>query len=137
MTPEKPFLRVVAGVAIRNSHVFLAKRRSDDNLGGLWEFPGGKLEEGESPREALEREFQEEFGAEIEVGRQLGVNAHEYDHAIVELMAYEVTFRSPISQTAAHDCIAWVPIEDLEFYELAPADEFLRKLLIQSLERAS
>ncbi|MGB9692721.1 MAG: (deoxy)nucleoside triphosphate pyrophosphohydrolase, partial [Candidatus Sumerlaeaceae bacterium] len=110
------------------------KRRADDSLGGFWEFPGGKVEEGETPEAALKREFFEEFGALVEVGSFLGSNTHEYDHVIIELIGYEVSLLGAISRMDAHECMAWVPIADLEFYDLAPADEFLKGFLVENQE---
>lgn len=126
---------VVAGVARQNGRVLLAQRRHDDSLGGLWEFPGGKVETGETPSQALVREFYEEFGATIRVGAWLGSQVHDYPHKSIELCAYEVELLSPLRRLEAHERVAWVAPEDLIKYELAPADEFLRTILLNRAEK--
>ncbi len=69
-----PFLHVVAGLLVEEGKIFIAQRLESDSSPGKWEFPGGKVEEGETPRSALVREWKEELGVDIEVIRLFGTN---------------------------------------------------------------
>jgi 8-oxo-dGTP diphosphatase len=89
----------------------------------MWEFPGGKLEDGESPEEALVRECQEECGIAVEVAEILEVTHHRYSEKEVLLLFYRCELRGGEVrhlQVADH---AWVALEDLDDYPLPPADE--------------
>jgi 8-oxo-dGTP diphosphatase len=84
---------VAAGVLIDGERVLLSQRRADTHLAGMWEFPGGKVESGEDPREALRRELEEELGVDAIVGDIVDVAFHRYDDAnkAVLLLFYEAT----------------------------------------------
>lgn len=124
-------VRVVAGVARQGNCVLIARRRHDDVLGGLWEFPGGKVEAGETPEQALKREFFEEFGAEIKVKNCIGARIHTYPDRLIELIGYEVELLTPIQHQNAHEDLAWIPVGELSSFALAPADEFLKDFLLK------
>ena len=81
---------VVAGVIRSGESVLLAQRPNDDPLGPRWEFPGGKVEYGESPEESLRRELLEELAIQVEVGGLLGEVIHDYGTGRIRLIAYEV-----------------------------------------------
>jgi len=86
-------LEVAIGAIVENSYeagprVLICLRPKGVVLGGLWELPGGKIEPGETPAECLRREFEEELGLSIEVGRPLGPIEHVYDHAHVLLRPF-------------------------------------------------
>lgn len=100
----------------------MAKRQRGDHLEGLWEFPGGKIEAGETPQECLARELEEEFHVRAEVGDFIGSNRHDYDGRQIELLAYEVHVPTGEFRLNEHEEIHWVPIERLLTYDLAPAD---------------
>ncbi|MFH1277141.1 MAG: (deoxy)nucleoside triphosphate pyrophosphohydrolase [Candidatus Eisenbacteria bacterium] len=87
---RKPSIRVVAGVARRGRRVLAALRPEGKPYPGFWEFPGGKVEEGESDAEALRREFREELGVEAAVGSEIASYTHEYPEKIVELHFLEI-----------------------------------------------
>jgi len=113
---------VAAAVVIESSRVLLTQRAEGQHLAGLWEFPGGKLESGESPEEALVRECLEECGIEIEVAEILDVTFHRYPEKDVLLLFYRCSLISGEVrhlQVAAH---AWVDPKELGRYELPPAD---------------
>lgn len=115
-------IRVTAAVIERDSTILIAKRRQDHPLGGLWEFPGGKIEDGEDPRACLARELQEEFGIEAAITDHLMTHVHNYPQATIELQSYRALHISGTFELRDHDEIRWVsPLEMLE-YEFAPAD---------------
>lgn len=114
---------VVAAVIVRDGRVLLTRRLEGQHLAGLWEFPGGKLEGGESPEEALVRECREECGIEVEVGEIVDVTYHRYPEKDVLLLFYRCELRAGEVrhlQVADH---AWVAPSELDDYPLPPADE--------------
>src|SRR5512136_2787981 len=92
MTSEKTTL-VTAAIIIQNSQVLITQRRLEDRMGGKWEFPGGKIEPGETPEACLQRELQEELGILTDIHQLYAVNQHAYLHLKIELQAYLVTIR--------------------------------------------
>ena len=124
---------VAAAVIIRAGCVLLTRRAEGQHLAGLWEFPGGKLEDGESPEEALARECEEECGIEIAVSEILEVTHYRDPEKDVLLLFYRCELSSGEvrhRQVADH---AWVTPADLDRYPLPPADEAV-VARIQALE---
>jgi 8-oxo-dGTP diphosphatase len=115
-------LKVVAAVVERNGRVLIAQRRPDDRLGGQWEFPGGKVEAGETPEAALVRELREEFAIESEVLGFVGANIHAYETFTIELLAYRVRYLAGAFALHDHQAIRWVTPAELSGYPFAAAD---------------
>lgn len=92
------------------------------SLPGLWEFPGGKIEEGESPKEALKRELVEELRCVVEIGELVETTEHQYDFGVVVLSTYYCALRGSEPVLTEHSEIRWVPASDLRQLEWAPAD---------------
>ena len=115
-------LKVTAGVLGRDGKFLIAKRKKDDVLGGLWEFPGGKIEEGETPEECLTRELKEELDITVEVGELITSNKHKYPHGYFELIAYRVKYISGEIVLNDHDDFKWVTIDEMDSFEFPPAD---------------
>src|SRR6185503_21266775 len=101
-------IEVAAGVVFRDGRVLITQRRPDDHLGGLWEFPGGKRESGETFAACLRRELMEELGIEVEVGECLGSVTHRYPGKTVHLRFYRCAWR--LHEPSALGCqdFAWV-----------------------------
>jgi len=116
-------LDVVAAVVLRDGMVFAARRSPRKAQGGKWEFPGGKIEPGETPREALERELKEELGVQVSVGRHLTTNTTQVDDLKVRLHCFVADFVGvdPVESTD-HDLLRWVPSAELTKLDWAPAD---------------
>jgi len=113
---------VIAGLISANGKFLIARRNLNKSLGGLWEFPGGKLSDNETPEACLKRELMEELHIDSEVGKYLCKNTHEYDDFTIELHLYEVTSFSGEPVLTEHEDIQWVGIEEFDKYEFAPAD---------------
>jgi 8-oxo-dGTP diphosphatase len=126
-------IRVVAAVIERDGAYLITQRRPSAVLALLWEFPGGRVEEGETDEAALRREVTHRLGAEIEVGTLISFVSHDYEHYTVDLHLYEcrITGAEPMA-LAVHD-FRWVRSEAFEQYPFTPADEAsMSKLLGES-----
>ncbi len=115
-------IEVVGAVFLRNGTVFAARRGPDKALPGLWEFPGGKIEPGETAEEALARELKEELLIDAHVGTHLITTQQNYDFGVVNLSTYYCELRSGEPQLTEHTEARWVPYSQLLDLEWAPAD---------------
>jgi 8-oxo-dGTP diphosphatase len=113
---------VTAAIAIRDKHVLLAKRAIGQSLAGYWEFPGGKLEPGETLQKCLERELLEELNIKTRAGAVFHENLYEYNNGAINLVGLETELLSDNFVLLVHDEIQWVKIVNLLDYKLAPAD---------------
>jgi 8-oxo-dGTP diphosphatase len=126
-------VRVVAGIAVSGNKIFIARRSPNKSLAGLWEFPGGKVESGESDEAALLREFKEEFDREIVLGEFFHENVHTDSDKSIQLVSYFISFHDFPKQSNSHDALEWTKIEELGRYEFCPADKEVVQRLIQNL----
>ena len=124
--------RVTAAVLEKDGLILLARRKDSDALAGKWEFPGGKLEEGETPEACLARELAEEFGIVAEVGAYICSSEFEYNHFHVELLAYRAKHVSGDFVLNDHSAIEWVKPGDILSYDLASADIPVAKALLDN-----
>ena len=123
MIKSSNIIRVTAAILESNGKILIAKRKSLDTLfGGFWEFPGGKIEEGETPEECMARELKEELEIEVEVGELITSNEHKYPHGIFELLANKVKHISGAFILNDHDEIKWITIDELSNFKFPPAD---------------
>ncbi len=124
-----PHYTVAAAVIGRDGKFLLAKRSSKGLLGGMWEFPGGKIDTGETLEECLMREIREELAVEIRVGEPFGVYEHAYTHFRIRLHAFLCVLKcgEPSPIVAAE--LAWVSSADLGHYPMGKVDrQIARKL---------
>ena len=119
---NQPLVRVVAAVLEESGMVLIAKRREGDALAGKWEFPGGKIEQGETPEIALERELREELGIETVIGELVCTSTYIYEHMSVELAAYVARWISGDIVPLVHDEIRWVAPAVLSSYDFPEAN---------------
>ena len=129
-------LLVVAGVVQRDGKIMLCQRRPGVHNGLKWEFPGGKLEDGESPEDALRRELREELSIEVEVGHVLDAVYHRYADRDVLLLFYPCKIVAGEPRTVDCNAVAWVAPEDVPGYDFADADRvFVDRNMGQSSAR--
>ena len=122
-------IEVVAGVIYKDNKFLIAQRNFKKSQGGLWEFPGGKLESGESCEAALKREIFEEFEAEIEVEGYITENIHHYPEKDIKLMFYKAKLVSDKLVLKEHEDYRWITKEDKDKFEFAGADKIVFDLL--------
>lgn len=115
-------IRVVAAVIHQDGKYLITQRREHASLPLLWEFPGGRVEPGESDTEALQREFIERLGAAVEVGKPVAFRRHDYDGYSVELVLYEAKLTSPELEPKRVKEYRWVPADEFSQYPFPPAD---------------
>jgi 8-oxo-dGTP diphosphatase len=114
--------QVTAGIIIDRGKVFIARRGPNSTLPGSWEFPGGKIETGETPEECLERELREEFHVEVQVGALYCESTYHYDHGAIKLLCYLTCHVSGEFIPTVHDEFTWAAFDELRDYDFAPAD---------------
>jgi 8-oxo-dGTP diphosphatase len=117
-------VEVVAAVIERAGRILIARRHGGSHLGGLWEFPGGKRQPGETPEAALVREIREELDAAVTVGELLDDVEWTYPEKTVRLLFFRCALAGE-PRAAEGQEIAWVAPADLDRYEFPPADEGL------------
>ena len=116
-------MKVTAGIMEENGLVLIARRKPGKHMGGKWEFPGGKIEEGEQPRDALRRELDEELGIDAKIGEEVARIRHEYKSGnSVELRFYVVHhYKGEIENRIFRD-VRWSPRSELPSYDFLEAD---------------
>jgi 8-oxo-dGTP diphosphatase len=129
---RKPELTVVAALILRDSKILVCQRHRDDTHSLQWEFPGGKVEPGEAPQEALARELREELGVEATIGRELFRTRHRYRESQPELEL--IFFQAILDQSAAlqnlvFEGFEWAAPSALPQYNFLQADEEFVALL--------
>ena len=113
---------VTAAVIEEGGRVLIARRKQGDRCEGRWEFPGGKVEPGETPEESLKRELREELGIDVAVGEQLGVCPFRAGKAQMELLVYRTRIVSGKIVCHDHDEVRWVEPGELGRYDLTDPD---------------
>lgn len=133
----KKNIHVVGAVIVEEGKILCAQRGEMKILPLKWEFPGGKIEKGESPQQALIREIDEEMHCKIKVGDQIVHTVHEYDFGTVHLTTFYCRLVSGKPVLTDHVAIKWLLPAELELLEWAPADiptiERLSKEILESL----
>lgn len=117
-----PEIHVVAAVLRDHRGVMIAERPAGKPMAGYWEFPGGKLEAGESAQDALRRELKEELGIDVRRAHRLLQLSHDYPDRRVHLDVWRVTHYAGEPRSHEGQELAWVPPEDLKDWNLLPAD---------------
>ena len=126
-------IEVVAAIIIRNNEVFATQRGYGD-WKGWWEFPGGKIESGECPQEALKREIREELDAEISVGELLETVEWDYPTFHLSMQCYVCRLESVDLHLNEHESAMWLNEETLDSVQWLPADLVLLKKIAELLK---
>ena len=125
-------IEVSAGLVFRDGKLLITQRPSNGHLGGLWEFPGGKREAGETFEQALHRELMEELGIEVTILGLIESITHRYPEKTVHLQFYRCAWKCHEPQTIGCPALAWVTREELANYEFPAADATLLDHLARS-----
>lgn len=122
---SSPLPHKIIGVAViwnEQEQILIDRRRPEGAMGGLWEFPGGKIEPGETIQECIEREIYEELAIKIEVGEHLITIDHTYTHLRVTLTVHHCHHLTGVPQPLECDEIRWVSLADLEQFAFPQAN---------------
>ena len=128
---ERPHYHIAAGIIWRGDEILIARRPEEGLLGGLWEFPGGKLENGETLQQAVTREISEELDIRVSVQELLMVIKHQYTHFKITLHAFHCQYLSGDPKAIGCTEWRWVKREDLDAFAFPTAN---RKILDQLLQ---
>ena len=131
-THPRSIIDVSAALVFRSGKLLITQRPAAAHLGGLWEFPGGKLEPGETFETALVRELREELGIEVVVGELLETIEHEYPEKRVRLKFFRCQWEAHEPQPLGCPAFAWITREELSRYEFPAADARLLERLRQT-----
>ena len=130
----KPAIQVVAGALVSlQGQILIAQRPIGKHMAGGWEFPGGKIDEGETPLAALRRELEEELGIEVQKAEYLVSCDHEYPDRIVHLELWLVAEFKGEPKPLDHQALRWVSVDQLATADLLPADQPLIEALVTKL----
>lgn len=123
-------ITVTAAIIFKGSKILIARKVPEKHMGGFWEFPGGKIEDGEAPENCLKREIKEELSIDVEVGDFFMENEHHYKEKSILLKAYFCKHLSGEITLNDHDKVEWVEKSELQNFNFAPADVPFVKALI-------
>ena len=122
VSDELSVIQVVGAAIVKDGKVLCAQRGLTKSLAGYWEFPGGKVEPGETAEQAVQREIHEELLCSIEVGYRVCTTQQTYDFGVVELTTYVCALSTGSPHLTEHQSIRWLPPSDLHELSWAPAD---------------
>ena len=123
-------IRVVAAVISRDGKYLITQRRETAVLPMLWEFPGGRVEQGEDDKAALRRELKERLEAEVDVGEKVGERRHDYAGYTLELVLYAATLKKDWIVAKRVRDYRWVPSTEFDDYTCPDADQRTMDLLL-------
>lgn len=123
---------VVAALAVREGRFLICKRPKNKARGGLWEFVGGKVEEGETGEQALDRECREELGVGAETHGVYLTVEHNYPDLLIRLTLYRATLKGE-PQLLEHEALAWITPSEIDGYAFCPADQVILEQLKRGL----
>jgi 8-oxo-dGTP diphosphatase len=124
-------IEVTAAILFQDEKVLIARRKPGIKHAGKWEFPGGKVEAGETPEECLVRELKEELGIAVRIKRFFAENVHQYRRGPVRILSYRTEWICGEMVPRDHDQLNWVKPIELMVYDLLPADIPFARMLIQ------
>jgi len=122
---KKPHYKIAVGVIKKNNQILISKRKLNGLLGGLWEFPGGKILSGETPEECIKREVKEELGISIIPKQFIKEITHQYSHFSINLVAYFCKYNSGTPQTIECQDWKWISINQFDQFAFPKANHKL------------
>jgi len=128
------WIPVVTALMRRNGQVLLGLRPKGESLAGSWEFPGGKIDQGENPEQALKRELKEELDIDAEVAGLRLVQTHSYGERGVLLLFYDVNFWKGEPKNVYHEDLRWAAPEELETLQIPDANRNILPKLIEIIK---
>lgn len=131
---KKHWIPVVAGLLKKGPYILVGQRPEDHSLAGQWEFPGGKIELGESPELALARELKEEIGIEAQIGELKLAVTHSYDEVGIIILFYEVPYWKGEPKALHHSQIEWIYPEELKTRTIPEANRRIMERLLGVLK---
>lgn len=127
------WIPVVAGFLKKENRILVGQRPENNSLAGLWEFPGGKIELGESPEEALARELSEELGIEADIGELKLSVTHSYNDVGIVILFYEVLFWKGEPKAKHHLMLEWIYPEELKERSIPEANKKVLQKIFKAL----
>ena len=114
--------RVIAAIIVNDGKVLITQRKPTDRFPNKWEFPGGTIEDGETPEECLKRELKEELDIDVDVGEYLGESVYPYEHVTISLLAYRAYWHQGKINLKVHADFDWVTSNEIGDYDFTSAD---------------
>jgi 8-oxo-dGTP diphosphatase len=124
-------IKVVCGIIYHGNKIFIAKRKPGKSMGGLWEFPGGKIENNESEVDCLQRELLEELEMEVDGLNKYVQTIYSNDNFSLELISYKCNLKKWNGNLNDHDDFKWIYTSQLKEFDLSPADIFISESLLK------
>lgn len=138
-TKKQQWVAVVAGILRKGNQILVGQRPETNSLPGQWEFPGGKIEPGESPEEAMARELQEELGIDATVGELKMAMTHSYGDVGIVILLYDIPYWKGEPKPQHHLQIEWIYPEELKTKTIPEANrkilDRILKVIYQSMNR--
>lgn len=130
-----PTIKVAAGIVWHNNQILISERKAGQHLAGYWEFPGGKINPGETPIECLQRELLEEIGIQINHIVLFSEKVFQYPEKRVHLFFYSCELATGVAQALDVEQIKWVFPNELSQFNFAPANQEVIQRILQTVSR--
>ena len=128
-TKQIPHFKVAVGVVWKDNQILITKRKLGGLLGGLWEFPGGKLHDTESPEECVIREIQEETGMKVELKSFISNIKHQYSHFSISLDSFHCIYKNGVPKSYKSTNLKWIYPKEIEKFAFPKANhKFIHKI---------
>ena len=130
-------IKVIAAAIIKNKKLLITQRPINKTLALIWEFPGGKIEKGETNEECLIREIKEELDVTINVHQFIGESSHQYDFGNITVYLYKASIREGKIRLIEHNAMAWISSKEFDKYQFPPLNVTLIEQVKEIMENVS